>query len=68
MPVTRFSTRELLYLEDSSNLLRSIDKTCQHALMEVSDPQIKSLISSINNTHKQWIESTTSLVTKSSLQ
>ncbi len=68
MPVTRFSTRELLYLEDTSKLFDSIDKTCQHALMEVTDPQIKSLISSINNTHKQWIQSTASLVTKSSLQ
>jgi|CZCB01.1.fsa_nt_gi hypothetical protein len=68
MPVNQFSTRELLYLEDTGKLFDTINKTCQHALMEVTDPQIKSLISSMNNAHKQWIQSTTSLVTKSSLQ
>ena len=31
MPVNQFSTRELLYLEDTGKLFDTINKTCQHA-------------------------------------
>jgi len=66
--MNQFSTRELLYLEDTSKLLDSIEKTCQHAMSEITDPQIKGVISSMSNAHKQWMQSTASMVTKSSLQ
>jgi hypothetical protein len=66
--MNQLSTRELLYLEDASKLFESIDKTCQHALTEVTDPQIKSILSSHNNAHKQWIQSSASLVTKDRMQ
>ncbi len=66
--MTQFSTRELLYLDDTTKLLDSIEKTCQHALSEITDPQIKGIISAMSSQHKQWMQSTTSLVTKSTLQ
>lgn len=66
--MNQLSTRELLYLEDTNKLFDSIGKTCQHALSEITDPQIKSMISSLNSAHKQWMQSTTSLVTKGSMQ
>ncbi len=66
--MNQFSTRELLYLEDTSKLFDSIDKTCKHAISEVTDPQIKSMLASLNSTHKQWIQSTASLVTKGMMQ
>lgn len=66
--MNQFSTRELLYLEDSNKLFDSIEKTCQHALSEITDPQIKGIITSMSNAHKQWMQSSASLVTKSGLQ
>ncbi|NLV17147.1 MAG: hypothetical protein GXY50_08080 [Syntrophomonadaceae bacterium] len=61
--MTQISTKELLYLEDTSKLFDSIEKTCQHASSEVTDPQIRSLLTSMNSTHKQWIRSSAGFVT-----
>jgi len=63
--VSRLSTRELLYLEDSSKIFEAIQKTCQHAMSECSDPQVKSLMQGMSSQHKQWIQSSASLVSKS---
>lgn len=62
----QLSTRELLYLEDSSKLFEAIQKTCQHALTECTDPQVKSLIQGMGSQHGQWIQSSASLVSGSS--
>ncbi|MGE5396766.1 MAG: hypothetical protein ACM3MK_04440 [Chitinophagales bacterium] len=62
--MSQLSSRELLFLEDASKLFESIDKTCQHATSEITDSQIKSLMQSISSEHRQWIQSSASLVTK----
>ncbi|MGE5390615.1 MAG: hypothetical protein ACM3PE_06070 [Deltaproteobacteria bacterium] len=64
--MTRFSTRELLYLEDSSKIFEAIQKTCQHAIGECTDPQVKTLMQEMSNQHRQWIQSSASLVSRSS--
>lgn len=66
--MNQLSTKELLYLEDAGKILDSIDKTCQHALSEITDSQLKSMISSMNSAHKQWIQRTTGFVTKGTMQ
>ena len=63
-----FSTKELLYLEDVSKLFDSIEKTCQHAMGEVTDPQVKSLLQTLSKDHRQWIQSSASLVMQGRLQ
>lgn len=63
--MNQLSTRELLYLEDSSKMFESIQKTCQHAMSECSDPQVKSLIQGMIGQHQQWIMSSASLVSGS---
>lgn len=63
--MSQLSTRELLYLEDTSKIFEAIQKTCQHALSECSDPQVKSLIQDMSSQHRQWIQSSASLVSKS---
>jgi len=63
--VSKLSTRELLYLEDSSKIFEAIQKTCQHAMSECSDPQVKSLMQDMSNQHRQWIQSSASLVSRS---
>lgn len=61
---TQISTRELLYLEDTSKIFDTIQKTCQHAMTEVTDSQIKSMLQDMSTQHKQWIQSSSTLVTK----
>lgn len=63
--MSRLSTRELLCLEDTSKIFESIQKTCQHALSECTDPQVKSLIQGMTNQHQQWIQSSASIVSSS---
>lgn len=63
--MSQLSTRELLYLEDTSKIFEAIQKTCQHALSECTDPQVKSVIQNMSNQHKQWIQSSASLVSGS---
>lgn len=63
--MSQLSTRELLYLEDSSKIFDTIQKTCQHAMSEVTDSQVKSLIQDMSSQHKQWIQSSASLVSRS---
>ncbi len=60
--MNQLSTRELLYLEDSSKLFESIQKTCNHAMQECADPQVKNLIQSMSGPHRQWIQSSASMV------
>ncbi len=60
--MNQLSTRELLYLEDSSKLFESIQKTCNHAMNECTDPQVKNLIQSMSGTHRQVIQKSASLV------
>jgi hypothetical protein len=66
--MNQMSTRELLYLEDSSKIFESIEKTCSHAASEVTDPQIKGLLQSFGRDHKQWIQSSASMVSKGKMQ
>lgn len=63
--MSQLSTRELLYLEDSSKIFEAIQKTCQHAMSECTDPQVKSVIQNMSSQHRQWIQSSASLVSKS---
>jgi hypothetical protein len=64
--MSQLSTRELLYLEDTSKIFEAIQKTCQHAMSECTDPQVKSLIQNMNSQHQQVIQSSASLVNRSS--
>jgi len=64
--MSQLSTRELLYLEDTSKIFEAIQKTCQHAMSECTDPQVKSLIQNMSSQHQQWIQSSASLVSRSS--
>lgn len=64
--MSQLSTRELLYLEDSSKIFEAIQKTCNHAMSECTDPQVRSLIQGMSNQHRQWIQSSASLVSRSS--
>ena len=63
--MNKLSTRELLYLEDSSKIFEAIQKTCQHAMGECTDPQVKSLMQEMSIQHRQWIQSSASLVSRS---
>jgi len=63
--VSQLSTRELLYLEDSSKIFEAIEKTCRHAMSECTDPQVKNLIQNMSSQHRQWIQSSASLVSGS---
>lgn len=60
--MNQLSTKELLYLEDSSKIFEAIQKTCTHAMSECTDPQVKSLIQGMNGQHRQAIQSSASLV------
>ncbi|HPF44993.1 MAG TPA: hypothetical protein PKV15_09865 [Syntrophomonadaceae bacterium] len=64
----QLSTRELLYLEDCSKMMEAIQKTCQHAMSECTDPQVKSLIQKMGSEHNQLIQSSASFVSRSSMQ
>lgn len=64
--MSQLSTRELLFLEDTSKMFEAIQKTCNHAMSECTDPQVKSLIQNMSSQHKQWIQSSASLVSRSS--
>ncbi len=64
----QLSTRELLYLEDSSKMMEAIQKACQHAMSECTDPQVKSLIQNMSSEHNQSIQSSASFVSRSSMQ
>lgn len=61
----QLSTRELLYLEDSSKIFEAIQKTCQHAIGECSDAQVKNLMQNLGSQQSQWIQSSASLVSGS---
>lgn len=63
--MSQLSTRELLSLEDTSKIIEAIQKTCQHAMSECTDPQVKSLIQGMSSEHRQWIQSSASLVSRS---
>lgn len=63
--MNQFSTRELLYLEDTSKIFEAIQKTCNHAMSECTDQQVRSLIQGMNNQHRQAIQSSASLVSGS---
>ncbi|MEQ8200509.1 MAG: hypothetical protein ABRQ24_03685 [Syntrophomonadaceae bacterium] len=60
--MNQLSTRELLYLEDSSKIFEAIQKTCNHAMSECTDPQVKNLIQNMSGQHRQAIQSSASLV------
>lgn len=64
--MSQLSTRELLYLEDTSKIFEAMQKTCQHAMSECTDPQVKSCIQSMNREHQQAIQNSASIVSRSS--
>jgi hypothetical protein len=63
--VNQLSTKELVYLEDTSKIFEAIQKTCQHAMSECTDPQVKSLIQGMSSQHQQWIQTSASFVNRS---
>jgi hypothetical protein len=56
------STRELLYLEDLAKLFESINKNCSRGLQSTADPQVKTLLTGLTQSHQQWIQTTAGLV------
>lgn len=56
------STRELLYLEDLAKLFESINKNCTRGMQNTSDPQVKSVLQGLSQSHQQWLQTTATLV------
>lgn len=66
--MNQLTTRELLYLEDTSKLFESIVKNCNFAANTAVDPEFKALVQSISTERKQWILATTAIVNNDKIQ
>ena len=64
----KISTKELIYLEDSSKLCQSIIESCNHAARESQDTQMKSFYQSIAQGHQQLVDQAANLIKQSNLQ
>lgn len=66
--MSQFTTRELLYMEDMSKLFESIEKNIRHARTEVNDQQIMSMLNTMSQEHRSWIQSAGSLISSGRMQ
>lgn len=66
--MANLTTRELLYLEDISKMFETFSKACDTAANSTQDTQLKSMLQSMSQEHRQWISSTASIVTNSNVQ
>lgn len=66
--MNQLTSRELLYLEDLSKMFEQMSKTCDFAETNSTDPQFKSFLQSMAQEHRQWIQTTASIVNKNGLQ
>jgi hypothetical protein len=64
----KLSTRELLYLEDSSKVCESIVKACNHAANETQDQKLKSFYQSTAKDHQGMITASTTFIKQQTLQ
>lgn len=64
----KLSTRELLYLEDTSKMCQSIVDSCTHAANESQDQQMKSFFQSIAQGHQQLIQESATFIKQTNLQ
>lgn len=64
----KLSTRELLYLEDSSKVCESIIKACSHASNETQDQNLKSFYQSVAKEHQGMISASTNFIKQQTLQ
>ena len=64
----KISTKELLYLEDTSKVCESIIKACTHAANESQDPTMKSFYQSIAQSHQQLLTSSANFIKNTNLQ
>ena len=64
----KLSTRELLYLEDSSKVCESIVKACNNAANETQDQQLKSFYQNTAREHQRMISDSASFIKQQTLQ
>ena len=64
----KLSTRELLYLEDSSKCCESIIKACTHAANETQDQNLKTFYQNTAREHQGMITASTTFIKQQTLQ